>query len=308
MTCLENAGGGRTSPPPATNVFGGRSLPQAWCKIHLEFDFKQAHDTQHSQVRKAVVEARRGGAREEEELEELVDIGAIESVLSKDFAGGNAIVTGDDPKADDMSYIGPFWVSTVVAGLWGGEVWVTEADDTEKKIIGCAVWFGPGHTMTTSEDQQKYALGLLMAGFTYELKNWWMAALSNPYMYCGISPDFDYQLLPQYEVVLTSALGQGTKHSSWHLHTLAVDPEYQRKGAARSLVNAIVEKASQPGSMLCVEEGNETNVKRHFTGLLIYGKFGFEMMPKGKASDNFKAVYTGLDGNSFSMWSWRETK
>jgi ribosomal protein S18 acetylase RimI-like enzyme len=196
-------------------------------------------------------------------------------------------VTGDDPKADDMSYIGPFWVSTVVAGLWGGEVWVAETDDTEKKIIGCAVWFGPGHTMydscfsssnlyrfpylnrTTSEDQQKYALGLLMAGFTYELKNWWRAALSNPYMYCGISPDFDYQLLPQYEVVLTSALGQGIKHSSWHLHTLAVDPEYERKGAARSLVNAIVEKASQPGSMLCVEGGNETNVKRHFTGLLV---------------------------------------
>ncbi|KAJ6533373.1 hypothetical protein DFH09DRAFT_993372, partial [Mycena vulgaris] len=135
-----------------------------------------------------------------------------------------------------MSYIGPFWVSTVVAGLLGGEVWVAETDNSEKKIIGCAVWFGPGHTMYDSEDQQKYSLGPLMAGFTDELKHWWIAAF-----------------LPQYEVVLTSALGEGTKHNSWHLQTLAVDPEYQRKGAARSLVNVIVEKASQTGSMLCVE-------------------------------------------------------
>jgi hypothetical protein len=113
-----------------------------------------------------------------------------------------AIVTGHDPKAEDMSYIGPFWVSTVVAGLLGGEVWVAETEDTEKKIIGCAVWFGPGHTMydscvlssnlscvpwlnrTTSEDQQKHVLGPLMTGFTDELKHWWMAAVSEPYMYC----------------------------------------------------------------------------------------------------------------------------
>jgi hypothetical protein len=61
-----------------------------------------------------------------------------------------AIVTGHDPKVEDMSYIGPFWVSTVVAGLLGGEVWVAETDDTEKKVIGCAVWFGPGHTMYDS--------------------------------------------------------------------------------------------------------------------------------------------------------------
>ncbi|KAJ7471679.1 hypothetical protein B0H11DRAFT_2039523 [Mycena galericulata] len=210
----------------------------------------------------------------------LPEMGAIESVLGKAFAGDvfTAVVTGHDPKADDMSYIGPFWGSTVVAGLLGGEVWVAETGNSEKKIIGCAVWFGPGHTMYDSEDQQKHVLGPLMAGFTDELKHWWLATF-----------------LPQYEVVLTSALGEGTKHNSWHLQTLAVDPEYQRKGAARSLVNAIVEKASQTGSMLCVEVGNETNLE-------IYGKLGFVIMPKGKARDDSKAVYTGLDGNTFSMW------
>jgi hypothetical protein len=42
--------------------------------------------------------------------------------------------------------IGPFWKSTVIAGLLAGEVYVVETLDTQK-IVGCAVWFGPGHTM-----------------------------------------------------------------------------------------------------------------------------------------------------------------
>ncbi|KAJ7123610.1 hypothetical protein C8R44DRAFT_539186, partial [Mycena epipterygia] len=94
----------------------------------------------------------------------------------------------------DTSHIGLFWRTTVVAGLLGGEVYVAETVDTQK-IIGCAVWFGPGHTMYDTEDQQKYSLLPLMTSFDGELQNWWHAAVSD-----------------------------GTKHNSWHLQTLAVDP------------------------------------------------------------------------------------
>ncbi|KAF8130902.1 hypothetical protein K438DRAFT_1435510, partial [Mycena galopus ATCC 62051] len=108
--------------------------------------------------------------------------------------------------------IGPFWLSTVVAGLLGGEVWVAETKETAdspSKIVGCAVWFGPGHTMYDSLEQQKHSLVPLMASFSEELKHWWHL---------------------------------DTKQNSWHLQTLAVDPEFQRQGAARALVNEVVEK------------------------------------------------------------------
>jgi ribosomal protein S18 acetylase RimI-like enzyme len=62
---------------------------------------------------------------------------------------------------------------------------------------------------------------------------------------------------------VNSALGAGTKHSSWHLQTLGVDPAYQRKGVATLLVNTIVEKARLSGEKLCVELENEVNVSRY---------------------------------------------
>jgi hypothetical protein len=60
-----------------------------------------------------------------------------------------AVVTGQDPseKDSDTRHIGPFCITTVVAGLIGGEVYVAETDNDEKKIIGCAVWFGPGYSI-----------------------------------------------------------------------------------------------------------------------------------------------------------------
>lgn len=57
-----------------------------------------------------------------------------------------ATVTGKKSLEDDKSFVGPFWLTTVLCGLLGGEVYVAETSD-EKRIVGCAVWFGPGHTM-----------------------------------------------------------------------------------------------------------------------------------------------------------------
>jgi ribosomal protein S18 acetylase RimI-like enzyme len=56
-------------------------------------------------------------------------------------------------------------------------------------------------------------------------------------------------------------LGEGTKHNSWHLQALGVDPDYQRQGAAALLVNKVAEKAAPTKTLLCVECSTETNVK-----------------------------------------------
>ncbi|KAJ6626062.1 hypothetical protein B0H10DRAFT_1906963 [Mycena sp. CBHHK59/15] len=208
----------------------------------------------------------------------LPEIDAIESVLSKAFADDRftAVVTAHDPKGTDTSHVGPFWKSTVGAGLLGGEVYVAETADAQKKIVGCAVWFGPGHSMYDTEEQQKFALGPLMAAFNEDLQQWWHA-------------DF----LPKYDAFVASALGEGTKHNSWHLQTIGVDPEYQRKHVATSLVNAVIEKAALSNAPLCLECENENNV-------VVYTKLGFEITPKGKG-DN-KEKFTGVDGNAFFMW------
>jgi hypothetical protein len=99
--------------------------------------------------------------------EGLRELEEIENILGKAFNAGQlfayqilswsyytihldlfiAIASGHDPKGIDTSYVGPLCKSVVVAGLVGGEVYVAEATDTQKKIVGCAVWFGPGHTL-----------------------------------------------------------------------------------------------------------------------------------------------------------------
>ncbi|KAJ7153218.1 hypothetical protein C8R46DRAFT_1119777 [Mycena filopes] len=217
---------------------------------------------------------------------QALDLEAIELVLGKAFTGGQvcldlftAVVTGHYPGGTEAHHIGPFWLSTVVAGLLGGEVYVAETDDAENKIIGCAVWFGPGHTMYDTAAQQTYSLGPLMASFSAELQHWW-----------------HNEFLPKYDAFVTSALGQGTKHNSWHLQTLGVDPQYQRQGVAAVLINTIVEKASSAGAMLCVETETEVNVE-------VYNRLGFHLMPKGKGDiHECSTTFRGVLGDSFPMW------
>ncbi|KAJ6609541.1 hypothetical protein B0H10DRAFT_2438495 [Mycena sp. CBHHK59/15] len=214
----------------------------------------------------------------------------IESVLTKAFTEGasssvvdhfTAVVTGHDPHVPvkDTSHITALWISTVVAGLLGGEVYVAETNDADKNIIGCAVWFGPGHTLYDTPEQQQQALGPLMASFDANLQKWWGEVF-----------------LPKYGTFVDSALRAGVKHNSWHLQTLGVDPEYRQQGAATLLVNVIVEKASLTGALLCAEVDTELHLE-------IFSRIGFEMMPKGKGGkDVCCESYIGVDGNTFKMW------
>ena len=57
-----------------------------------------------------------------------------------------ATVIGMQKVGSAKELIGPFWKATVLAALLTGEVYVAETLDTQK-VVGCAVWFGPDHTM-----------------------------------------------------------------------------------------------------------------------------------------------------------------
>jgi GNAT superfamily N-acetyltransferase len=53
------------------------------------------------------------------------------------------------------------------------------------------------------------------------------------------------------------------------LQTLGVDPEYQRKGAATLLINAMIAKAAHSGDNLCLETDTEVNVSYYFIKFLL---------------------------------------
>ncbi|KAJ7718946.1 hypothetical protein B0H16DRAFT_1796405, partial [Mycena metata] len=153
--------------------------------------------------------------------------------------------------------------STAVSGLLGGEVYVAETTDPVPKIVGCAVWFGPGRALYDSEDQVQLALRPLLASFTEELQQWWD----------------DVCFHPKYLACITAALGEGEALHSWRLQTLAVDPQYQRQHIGTSLVNAVIKRAEITKTPLCVDCSEETNVE-------VYRRLGFELMPKGTGDLN----------------------
>ncbi|KAF8145428.1 hypothetical protein K438DRAFT_1630192, partial [Mycena galopus ATCC 62051] len=163
-----------------------------------------------------------------------------------------AVVTGHHVEDTDTSRTRSLNRSMVVAGLLGGEVYVAETVATGK-IVGCAVWFGPGRGLYDSPDQRQHSLEPFMASLDEELRAWWATTF-----------------LPKYDTFVTSALGEGTKLAAWHLQTLGVDPAYHRQGVAKLLVNIIVEKAraSQPHTALCVECATVPNVCRLCLGFL----------------------------------------
>ncbi|KAJ7459409.1 hypothetical protein B0H11DRAFT_170831 [Mycena galericulata] len=207
----------------------------------------------------------------------IPEIGDVEGVLSRAFTNDlfTAVVTAHDPKDSDTKYIGPFWTSTIVAGLLRGEVWGRDRRHPSQDHRVCRmVWTRPHHV------RYQYPLTPLMTGFNEELQTWWHSAF-----------------LPKYDAFVTSVLGEGTEHNSWHLQTLPVDPKYQRTGAAKILVNTIIETAAATKTPLCVESSTEANNE-------VYTKLGFHIMPKDHKGgpDDCKIAYTGVKGDGVPTW------
>ncbi|KAF8176598.1 hypothetical protein K438DRAFT_1727125 [Mycena galopus ATCC 62051] len=213
----------------------------------------------------------------------LPEMDAVEDMLTRAFTGDlfTAVVTGHHVEDTDISRTRSLNRSMVVAGLLGGEVYVAETVDTGK-IVGCAVWFGPGRGLYDSPDQRQHSLEPFMASLDEELRAWWATTF-----------------LPKYDTFVTSALGEGTKLAAWHLQTLGVDPAYHRQGVAKLLVNIIVEKAraSQPHTALCVECATVPNIG-------VYTRLGFRLMPKDNSGpDSCKETHTGVKGNVTPHWA-----
>ncbi|KAJ6554279.1 hypothetical protein B0H19DRAFT_1262660 [Mycena capillaripes] len=209
------------------------------------------------------------------------ELGGIVDTLSRAFSTDafTAIVTGHRPHRPETNPLAKILCrSSAVAGLLGGEVYVAETMDPMAKMVGCAVWFGPGRALYDSDEQVQLALQPLLASFSKDLKRWW--------------DDF----LPEYIKYTNAALGEGLELASWRLQTLAVSPECQRKGVATLLVDAVIKKAAITKTPLCVDCSEETNVE-------IYQRLGFELMPKGMRDlYTCRGEFTGMNGDCFYLW------
>ncbi|KAJ7873482.1 hypothetical protein B0H14DRAFT_3438257 [Mycena olivaceomarginata] len=225
-------------------------------------------------VRKVQPPALGPGDPETPELSQMVD------VLTRAFSNDafTAIVTGHRPHSLDVSHARVLSKYSLTAGLLGGEVYVAEITDVAK-IVGCAIWFPPGRALYDSDDQKRLALQPLLASFSKDLRRWW--------------DDF----LPKYVKFIAVAVGEAGELHSWRLQTLAVDPDYQRKGVGTLLVNTIAPTAALTKTPLCVDCSEVTNVE-------VYQHLGFQLMPKEKGGDLYgcREEFTGMNGDPFSMW------
>nr|GAT43650.1 predicted protein [Mycena chlorophos] len=151
----------------------------------------------------------------------------------------------------DTTRLTLFFSASLRCAALGGEIHVvTEEGDMNGQFRGVAVWWQPGVEPFSSAEQQAI-LDEFVSQLTPEAREWHRTT---------------YRM--EFAELTEKALGPGGKLNSWWLSILAVEPEYQRRGTARALVEAVQNKAN--GSLLSVAATNELNVA-------IYKQLGFEV-------------------------------
>jgi GNAT superfamily N-acetyltransferase len=182
------------------------------------------------------------------------------------------------------------------SGLEGGEVWVAEesspAAAEEKKIVGCAVWFGPGRAMFDTDEQKKNLIGPVFAQIDPEIKKWWGDYFMPTY---GALTTASFGLVP-------NPSGPGEipyKLAAWHLQTIGVLPSHRKRGITRAFIDALKEKVTTEGKdkgvPLCLEAINEANS-------IIYSRLGFVHRGEG----DFVGARPDLGGFHFWCMVWEE--
>lgn len=159
------------------------------------------------------------------------------------------IVTGHDPAL----YV-PFFKSQVVAAVIDGVIYV--AQDATGRLIGAAVWFGPGQEMFATPRQEKEAWQPFEDMFSLQLKRWW-----------------DDVLTPVDDAFVLKSFGPGTKRRGWHLQVIGIIPQYQRMGIATKIISEVRQIASADHLPMTLEVETQTNVD-------IYSSLGFKLKHK----------------------------
>ncbi|KAJ7242299.1 hypothetical protein C8J57DRAFT_1244168 [Mycena rebaudengoi] len=209
----------------------------------------------------------------------------IVNVLIKAFSSG---LGGCKPNTPDANVVlGLKCGSTVVGGLVGGEVYVAETTDAVVKIVGCAVWYGPGRESNDTLDE-------VLASVPYSQK---LVSLDlyNEDLMAWLFDVTNLQHASEYKTWFDSALGEGTERKSWNLQMIGVDPEYRRQGVGSLLVKTVLEKAALTNTPLYGECTHETTLK-------FCKSLGFKPLSVQKGRDESRHEFTNVKGEKFSLW------
>ncbi|KAJ3534130.1 hypothetical protein NMY22_g7059 [Coprinellus aureogranulatus] len=119
----------------------------------------------------------------------------------------------------------------------------SKEDDVLGKIVGVAVWFAPGQSINTIEEQRAAGWNAFMDAVSEETKRWWL----------------EY-FIPTLSRTTDDVFGEGTVLQAWDLHLFGVLPEYQGKGIAGALMHYADSLAEKTGAPMVLETQKEENV------------------------------------------------
>ncbi|KAH8809634.1 hypothetical protein DL96DRAFT_1821881 [Flagelloscypha sp. PMI_526] len=173
------------------------------------------------------------------------------------------------------------------AAFLDGEVWVAKAHE-DHRIIGVAVWFGPGQKFI-----KKFGAG------SYHDHSADLSSVMNKKNAVGgiyFSADCPTRLANGghiYDKGVDAILGTDVRLNNWHLQLLGVHPNYQRKGVGTSLCEYIEAKARTQGVLTVLEAPDPKKSKEVYQEKMQYewkGATELIKSPEGIPSVSFNVL------------------
>ncbi|KAJ2926376.1 hypothetical protein H1R20_g10709, partial [Candolleomyces eurysporus] len=185
------------------------------------------------------------------------EIDRITKVLNSAFEGDpfSSIVVGGYTDRPELVRL-QVRQGVAAAGI-GGTIHVLKADG---EIVGAALWFKPGQSMNSTEEQRAAGWDEFMSISPDDLKSWWL--------------DYFIPLMSKHskEAFGTGKNGEVYPLEAWHLHLFGILPQFQGKGYGKKLVQFAEAEATkdEKDGVMVVETTTVVDV-------IIYTKLGFEI-------------------------------
>ncbi|PPQ68716.1 hypothetical protein CVT26_003622 [Gymnopilus dilepis] len=151
----------------------------------------------------------------------------------------------------DEKLVEPFLLAHVRATVIGGRLYVAELPDDG--IVGVGLWFGPNQKFLSSQEQLNAGWNQTMDVLDEKHRTWWT------------------NFLQAVDDVTDKLYGLGQQLAAYHLQTVGVLPEHQKRGYGTALLNAVERQAANESKNVVLETLGEKAVP-------VYQRMGFEVL------------------------------
>ncbi|KAK0460966.1 uncharacterized protein EV420DRAFT_1640471 [Desarmillaria tabescens] len=159
---------------------------------------------------------------------------------------------------DDKNLMDPLFRSMIRAANLAGTIDLACDVSNSNKIVGMAVWFGPGKSLFADAEQRELGLNEFMGKLSPETRQWWGETYG-----------------PKTSELVKTALGPTGALDSWWTPHIAVDEKYRQRGIGTMLLDESHKRAVQSGTITALVTTTDLNES-------IYEKVGF--VTKGRMS------------------------